>query len=143
MHLFQRAISCSRLRWRAPIRNVACGARGVVPAVLHPCRSGRSCAGRARLFRDGDLFIHATHMNEAAWQLIKTPAGAPRCPPLEWPWPTAPVRMHSTMACARASARTTPRPWLKTCSVMRSAFSFQRLNILQRRMRNEQNVRRF
>ena len=57
-----------------------------VPAVLHIRVESEPFLrlGRAGLFRDGDLFIHATHMNEEAWRLIKDTGGRiSQCPPLE------------------------------------------------------------
>jgi len=122
-------------------------ARGAnVPAVLHIRVESEPFLqlGRAGLFRDGDLFIHATHMNDAAWRLIKDTGGrVSQCPPLE-------MAMGHGYPAIQDALDHGVRPSLSTdhsatvaqdmFGVMRSAFSFQRLNILQRRMRNEQNI---
>jgi cytosine/adenosine deaminase-related metal-dependent hydrolase len=122
-------------------------ARGAnVPAVLHIRVESEPflALGRDGLFRDGDLFIHATHMNEDAWRLIRDTGGrvsamsaardgdGPRlpCDPgRARPWrPSEPQHDHSATVAQ------------DMFGVMRAAFSFQRLNVLQRRMRNEQNI---
>jgi cytosine/adenosine deaminase-related metal-dependent hydrolase len=122
-------------------------ARGAnVPAVLHIRVESEPFLqlGRAGLFRDGDLFIHATHMNETAWRLIKDTGGrVSQCPQLE-------MAMGHGFPAIQDALDHGVRPSLSTdhsatvaqdmFGVMRSAFSFQRLNILQRRMQNEQNV---
>jgi cytosine/adenosine deaminase-related metal-dependent hydrolase len=100
--------------------------------------------GRAGLLRDGDEFIHTTHLNEAAWRLIKDTGGRiSQCPPLE-------MAMGHGFPAIQDALDHGVRPSLSTdhsatvaqdmFGVMRAAFSFQRLNILQRRMRNEQNI---
>ena len=117
-----------------------------VPAVLHIRVESEPFLrlGRARLFRDGDLFIHATHMNEEAWRLIKETGGRiSQCPPLE-------MAMGHGFPAMQDALDHAIRPSLSSdhsatvaqdmFGVMRSAFAFQRLNILQRRMRNEPNV---
>ena len=117
-----------------------------VPAVLHIRVESEPFLqlGRAGLFREGDLFIHATHMNEAAWRLIKDTGGrVSQCPPLE-------MAMAHGFPAIQDALDHGVRPSFSTdhsatvaqdmFGVMRSAFSFQRLNVLQRRMRNEQNV---
>ena len=122
-------------------------ARGAnVPAVLHIRVESEPFLqlGRAGLFRDGDLFIHTTHLNEAAWRLIKDTGGRiSQCPPLE-------MAMGHGFPAIQDALDHGVRPSLSTdhsatvaqdmFGVMRMAFSFQRLNILQRRMRNEQNI---
>jgi len=122
-------------------------ARGAnVPAVLHIRVESEPFLqlGRAGLFRDGDLFIHTTHLNEAAWRLIKDTGGRiSQCPPLE-------MAMGHGFPAIQDAIDHGVRPSLSTdhsatvaqdmFGVMRMAFSFQRLNILQRRMRNEQNI---
>jgi cytosine/adenosine deaminase-related metal-dependent hydrolase len=100
--------------------------------------------GRAGLFRDGDLFIHATHLNGDAWELIKGTGGRiSQCPPLE-------MAMGHGFPAIQEALDHGVRPSFSTdhsatvaqdmFGVMRAAFGFQRLNVLQRRMRNEQNV---
>jgi cytosine/adenosine deaminase-related metal-dependent hydrolase len=100
--------------------------------------------GRAGLSRDGDLFIHTTHLNEAAWGVIKDTGGrVSQCPPLE-------MAMGHGFPAIQDALDHGVRPSLSSdhsatvaqdmFGVMRTAFSFQRLNILQRRMRNEQNI---
>ena len=117
-----------------------------VPAVLHIRVDAEPFLrlGRDGLFRDGDLFIHATHMNEAAWHLIKDTGGrVSQCPPLE-------MAMGHGFPAMQDALDHGVRPSLSSdhsatvaqdmFGVMRSTFTFQRLNVLQRRMRNEQNV---
>ena len=117
-----------------------------VPAVLHIRVDSEPFLrlGRDGLFLDGDLFIHATHMNEDAWRLIKETGGrVSQCPPLE-------MAMGHGFPAMQDALDHAVRPSLSSdhsatvaqdmFGVMRSAFTFQRLNILQRRMRNEQNV---
>ena len=100
--------------------------------------------GRAGLFRAGDMFIHATHMNEDAWRLIKDTGGRiSQSPPLE-------MAMGHGFPALQEALDHGVRPSLSSdhsatvaqdmFGVMRSAFSLQRLFILQRRMRNEQNI---
>jgi cytosine/adenosine deaminase-related metal-dependent hydrolase len=122
-------------------------ARGAgVPAVLHIRVQSEPFLqlGRAGLFRDGDLFIHATHMNEDAWRLIRDTGGrVSQCPPLE-------MAMGHGFPAIQEALDHGVRPSLSSdhsatvaqdmFSVMRSTFSFQRLNILQRQMRGEQNT---
>jgi cytosine/adenosine deaminase-related metal-dependent hydrolase len=122
-------------------------ARGAgVPAILHIRVESEPFLqlGRAGLFRDGDMFIHATHMNEDAWRLIKETGGRiSQSPPLE-------MAMGHGFPAIQEALDHGIRPSLSSdhsatvaqdmFGMMRFAFSFQRLNILQRRMRNEQNV---
>jgi cytosine/adenosine deaminase-related metal-dependent hydrolase len=122
-------------------------ARGAnVPAVLHIRVESEPflALGRDGLFRDGDLFIHATHLNEDAWRLIRDTGGrVSQCPPLE-------MAMGHGFPAIQDALDHGVRPSLSTdhsatvaqdmFGVMRAAFSFQRLNVLQRRMRNEQSV---
>jgi cytosine/adenosine deaminase-related metal-dependent hydrolase len=117
-----------------------------VPAILHIRVDSEPFLqlGRAQLFRDGDMFIHATHMNEDAWRLIRDTGGRiSQSPPLE-------MAMGHGFPAIQVALDHGVRPSLSSdhsatvaqdmFGMMRFAFSFQRLNILQRRMRNEQNV---
>jgi len=117
-----------------------------VPAVLHIRVDSEPFLrlARAGLFREGDQFIHATHMNEEAWQVIKDTGGRiSQSPPLE-------MAMGHGFPSIQEALDHGVRPSLSSdhsatvaqdmFGVMRHAFSLQRLNILQRRMRNEQNV---
>jgi 5-methylthioadenosine/S-adenosylhomocysteine deaminase len=117
-----------------------------VPAVLHIRVDSEPFLrlARAGLFREGDQFIHATHMNEEAWQVIKDTGGRiSQSPPLE-------MAMGHGFPAIQEALDHGVRPSLSSdhsatvaqdmFGVMRHAFSLQRLNILQRRMRNEQNV---
>src|SRR5262249_59911020 len=54
-----------------------------VPAVMHFRVNPEPglALGRAGVLREGDLFIHCTHLNDAAWQMIKDIGGRPP----DWP----------------------------------------------------------
>ncbi len=117
-----------------------------VPAVLHIRVESEPFLrlARAGLFREGDEFIHAAHMNEEAWRAIKDTGGRiSLCPPLE-------MAMGHGFPAIQEALDHGVRPSLSSdhsatvaqdmFGVMRHAFSLQRLFILQRRMRNEQNI---
>src|SRR5207244_4657167 len=67
--------------------NVLAAARTAgVPAVMHYRVNPEPglALGRAGVLREGDLFIHCTHLNDAAWQMIKDIGGRmSMSPPLE------------------------------------------------------------
>jgi cytosine/adenosine deaminase-related metal-dependent hydrolase len=99
---------------------------------------------RAGLLREGDEFIHCTHLNEEAWRLIKDTGGrVSLCPPLE-------MAMGHGMPAIQDALDHGVRPSLSSdhgttvaqdmFSVMRTAFEVQRLFVQQRMRRNEQNL---
>src|SRR5882672_6251136 len=100
--------------------------------------------GRAGVLREGDLFIHCTHLNDAAWQMIKDIGGRiSMSPPLE-------MAMAHGMPAVQDALDRGVRPSLSSdhgttvaqdmFSIMRTTFNLQRLRILQRRRADEQNL---
>jgi len=100
--------------------------------------------GRAGVLREGDLFIHCTHLNDAAWQMIKDIGGRiSMSPPLE-------MAMAHGMPAVQDALDRGVRPSLSSdhgttvaqdmFSIMRTTFNLQRLRVLQRRRANEQNL---
>jgi len=100
--------------------------------------------GRAGVLREGDLFIHTTHLNEAAWQMIKETGGRISMSP------SIEMAMAHGMPATQEALDRGIRPSLSSdhgttvaqdmFSVMRSAFNLQRLHILQRKRNNEQSL---
>jgi cytosine/adenosine deaminase-related metal-dependent hydrolase len=117
-----------------------------VPAVMHFRVNAEPglVLGRAGVLREGDLFIHCTHLNDAAWDMIKGIGGRiSMSPPLE-------MAMAHGMPSVQDALDRGVRPSLSSdhgttvgqdmFSLMRTTFNLQRLRILQRRRANEQNV---
>jgi 5-methylthioadenosine/S-adenosylhomocysteine deaminase len=117
-----------------------------VPAVMHFRVNAEPglALGRAGVLREGDLFIHCTHLNDAAWQMIKEIGGRiSMSPPLE-------MAMAHGMPAVQDALDRGVRPSLSSdhgttvgqdmFSLMRTTFNLQRLRILQRRRANEQNL---
>jgi len=100
--------------------------------------------GRAGVLREGDLFIHTTHLNEAAWQMIKETGGRISMSP------SIEMAMAHGMPATQEALDRGIRPSLSSdhgttvaqdmFSVMRSACSLQRLHILQRKRNNGQSL---
>jgi 5-methylthioadenosine/S-adenosylhomocysteine deaminase len=100
--------------------------------------------GRAGVLREGDLFIHTTHLNEAAWHMIKETGGRISMSP------SIEMAMAHGMPATQEALDRGIRPSLSSdhgttvaqdmFSVMRSAFNLQRLHILQRKRNNEQSL---
>jgi cytosine/adenosine deaminase-related metal-dependent hydrolase len=99
---------------------------------------------RAGLLREGDEFIHCTHLNEEAWRVIKDTGGrVSLCPPLE-------MAMGHGMPAIQDALDHGVRPSLSSdhgttvgqdmFTVMRTAFEVQRLFVQQRMRRNEPNL---
>jgi 5-methylthioadenosine/S-adenosylhomocysteine deaminase len=100
--------------------------------------------GHASLLRPGDEFIHCTHLNEAAWQLIKQSGGfTSHSPHVE-------MAMAHGMPSIQDALDHGLRPSL-SCDhaatvgqdmfgMMRTTFYLQRLFVLQRRRNGEQNT---
>jgi 5-methylthioadenosine/S-adenosylhomocysteine deaminase len=100
--------------------------------------------GRADLLRAGDEFIHCTHLNDAAWRLIKdSGCRTSHSPPLE-------MAMAHGMPSIQDALDHGLRPSLSSdhaatvgqdmFGMMRTAFELQRLFILQRRRNGETNT---
>jgi len=117
-----------------------------VPAVMHFRVNPEPglALGRAGVLREGDLFIHCTHLNDAAWQMIKDIGGRiSMSPPLE-------MAMAHGMPAVQDALDRGVRPSLSSdhgttvaqdmFSIMRTTFNLQRLRILQRRRANEPDL---
>jgi cytosine/adenosine deaminase-related metal-dependent hydrolase len=100
--------------------------------------------GRAGLLKPGDEYIHCTHLSDAAWKLIKDTGGnVSLSPPIE-------MAMGHGMPGIQDALDHGIRPSLSSdvdvtmaqdpFTVMRSAFTLQRLNLLQRARKNEPNL---
>ena len=125
---------------------VAAAREAGVPAVMHYRVNPAPglALGRAGVLREGDLFIHCTHLNDAAWQMIKDIGGRiSMSPPLE-------MAMAHGMPATQDALDRGIRPSLSSdhgttvaqdfFSLMRTTFNLQRLRILQRRREGEQNT---
>jgi cytosine/adenosine deaminase-related metal-dependent hydrolase len=100
--------------------------------------------GRAGLLRPGDEYIHCTHLNDAAWRLIKDSGGrTSHSPPLEMAMahgmPSIQDALDHGMRCSLSSdhSATVAQDMF---GIMRTAFNLQRLFILQRKRNGEQNL---
>lgn len=117
-----------------------------VPAVMHyrvnPA-PGLALA-KAGVLREGDLFIHCTHLNDEAWRMIKDIGGRiSMSPPLE-------MAMAHGMPSVQDALDRGIRPSLSSdhgttvaqdCfSMMRTTFNLQRLRVLQRRRDGEKDT---
>ncbi|MEA2845659.1 MAG: 5-methylthioadenosine/S-adenosylhomocysteine deaminase [Rhodospirillaceae bacterium] len=100
--------------------------------------------GRAGLLRPGDEYIHCTHLNDETWRLIKDSGGhVSLAPPLE-------MAMAHGMPAIQEALDHGMRPSLGSdhsatvaqdmFGLMRTTFNLQRLHILQRVRRGEQNL---
>ncbi len=117
-----------------------------VPAVMHYRVNPEPglALGRAGGLREGDLFIHCTHLNDAAWQMIKDIGGRmSMSPPLE-------MAMAHGMPAIQDALDRGVRPSLSSdhgttvaqdfFGIMRTTFNLQRLRVLQRARSGEQNL---
>jgi len=117
-----------------------------VPAVMHFRVNAEPglALGHAGVLREGDLFIHCTHLNDAAWDMIKGIGGRiSMSPPLE-------MAMAHGMPAVQDALDRGIRPSLSSdhgttvgqdmFSLMRTTFDLQRLRILQRKRTGEQNL---
>jgi len=120
----------------------AAGLRAVLHIRLNP--EPLLALGRAGLLRPGDEFIHCAHLNDEAWRLIKDSGGrTSHSPPLE-------MAMGHGMPAIQDALDHGMRPSLSSdhsatvaqdmFGIMRAAFDLQRLSILQRVRRGEQNL---
>lgn len=118
------------------------GLRAIVHIRLNP--QPLLALGHAGLIRPGDEFIHCTHLNEAAWRLIKESGGfTSHSPHVE-------MAMAHGMPSIQDALDHGLRPSL-SCDhaatvgqdmfgMMRTAFYLQRLFVLQRRRNGELNT---
>ena len=125
---------------------VAAAREAGVPAVMHFRVNPEPglALGRAGVLRGGDLFIHCTHLNDAAWQMITGIGGRiSMSPPLE-------MAMAHGMPAIQDALDRGIRPSLSSdhgttvgqdmFSLMRTTFNLQRLRILQRKRSGEANL---
>jgi 5-methylthioadenosine/S-adenosylhomocysteine deaminase len=125
---------------------LAAAREATVPAVMHyrvnPA-PGLTLA-KAGVLREGDLFIHCTHLNDEAWMMIKETGGRISIsPPVE-------MAMAHGMPAVQDALDRGIRPSLSSdhgttvgqdCfSMMRTTFNLQRLRVLQRRRGGETNA---
>jgi cytosine/adenosine deaminase-related metal-dependent hydrolase len=119
-----------------------------VPTVSHGVNNGTERAlfelGRAGLLRPGDEYIHCTHLSGEAWRLIKDTGGhVSLAPPIE-------MAMGHGMPGIQDALDHGIRPSLSSdvdvtmaqdpFTVMRAAFTLQRLNLLQRARNGAANL---
>jgi cytosine/adenosine deaminase-related metal-dependent hydrolase len=99
---------------------------------------------RAGLLREGDVYIHCNHLSDAAWRLIKDTGGhVSTAVPIE-------MAMGHGMPPIQDALDHGIRPSLSSdvdatmaqdpFTIMRAAFTLQRLNVLQRKRAKEPNL---
>jgi 5-methylthioadenosine/S-adenosylhomocysteine deaminase len=100
--------------------------------------------GRAGLLRPGDEYIHCTHLNEAAWRLIKDSGGRiSHSPPLEMAMAHGMPSIQDALDHGMRSSLSSDHSATVAqdmFGVMRTTFNLQRLFILQRKRNGEQNL---
>lgn len=100
--------------------------------------------GRAGLMRPGDEYIHCTHLNDAAWQMIKDTGGrTSHSPCIEMAMGHGMPSIQDALDHGLRPSLSSDHP--KTVAqdmfgMMRAAFDLQRLFILQRARTGEQNL---
>jgi 5-methylthioadenosine/S-adenosylhomocysteine deaminase len=117
-----------------------------VPAVLHLRNASAPFIelGRAGLLREGDEYIHCNGLTPEAWRLIRDTGGhVSICAAID-------MAMGHGMPAVQAAIDHGVRPSLSSdhgvtiapdfFSVMRTTFTFQRLQIFERRRRGERGV---
>jgi 5-methylthioadenosine/S-adenosylhomocysteine deaminase len=117
-----------------------------VPAVLHMRNNseGLLALGRAGLLRPGDEYVHCTNLSGDAWRLIKDTGGhVSLCPQIE-------MSMGHGMPAIQDALDHGLRPSLSSdhsvtiasdlFSVMRTVFTFQRMQIFARARTGAQNL---
>jgi 5-methylthioadenosine/S-adenosylhomocysteine deaminase len=100
--------------------------------------------GRAGLLRPGDEFIHCTHLTPEAWAAIRDSGGrTSHCPPLEMAmghgYPAIQDALDHGMRPSLSSdhSATVAQDMF---GIMRAGFDLQRLGVLQRAMRKEEDL---
>jgi 5-methylthioadenosine/S-adenosylhomocysteine deaminase len=117
-----------------------------VPAVLHMRNNseGVLALGRAGLLRPGNEYIHCTNLSDDAWRLIKDTGGhVSLCPQIE-------MSMGHGMPAVQDALDHDLRPSLSSdhgvtiasdfFTVMRTVFTFQRMQIFARARNGAQNL---
>jgi len=128
------------------VKVLAAAREAQVPAVMHYRVNPAPglALGKAGVLREGDLFIHCTHLNDEAWRMIKDIGGRiSMSPPLE-------MAMAHGMPSVQDALDRGIRPSLSSdhgttvaqdCfSMMRTTFNLQRLRVLQRRREGEKDT---
>jgi cytosine/adenosine deaminase-related metal-dependent hydrolase len=128
------------------VKVLAAAREAGVPAVMHYRVNPEPglALGRASVLREGDLFIHTTHLNEPAWQMIKDIGGRISMSP------SIEMAMAHGMPATQEALDRGIRPSLSSdhgttvaqdmFSIMRTTFKLQHLLLLQRKRNNEQNL---
>jgi cytosine/adenosine deaminase-related metal-dependent hydrolase len=100
--------------------------------------------GRAGLLRPGDEYIHCTHLNDAAWRLIKDSGGRiSHSPPLEMAMAHGMPSIQDALDHGMRSSLSSDHSATVAqdmFGMMRTVFNLQRLFILQRKRNGEQNL---
>jgi cytosine/adenosine deaminase-related metal-dependent hydrolase len=119
-----------------------------VPAVSHGVNNNTEPAlfalGRAGLLKPGDEYIHCTHMSDAAWKLIKDTGGhVSLAVPIEMAMghglpPIQDALDHGVRPSLSSDVDVTMAQ--DPFTVMRAAFTLQRLGVLQRARGGAQNL---
>ena len=117
-----------------------------VPAVLHMRNDSAKLLelGRAALLRPGDAYIHCTNLTDAAWHLIRDSGGrVSLCPQIE-------MAMGHGMPAVQQALDMGMRPSLSSdhgvsiaqdfFTIMRTVFTFQRMQIFARRRAGDASV---
>jgi 5-methylthioadenosine/S-adenosylhomocysteine deaminase len=117
-----------------------------VPAVLHMRNdsNGLAALGRAGLLRPGDEYIHCTHLDDAAWRLMRDTGGrVSLCPQIE-------MSMGHGMPAIQQALDHGFRPSLSSdhgdsfaqdfFTVMRQVFTFQRSQVFARARNGERGL---
>jgi 5-methylthioadenosine/S-adenosylhomocysteine deaminase len=128
------------------VKVLAAAREAQVPAVMHYRVNPAPglALGKAGVLREGDLFIHCTHLNDDAWRMIKDTGGrVSMSPPLE-------MAMAHGMPSVQDALDRGIRPSLSSdhgttvaqdCfSMMRTTFNLQRLRVLQRQRGGEKDT---
>jgi 5-methylthioadenosine/S-adenosylhomocysteine deaminase len=119
-----------------------------VPTVSHGVNNATEptlfALGRAGLLKPGDEYIHCTHMSDAAWKLIKDTGGhVSLAVPIEMAMghglpPIQDALDHGIRPSLSSDVDVTMAQ--DSFTVMRAAFTLQRLGVLQRARASEQNL---
>jgi 5-methylthioadenosine/S-adenosylhomocysteine deaminase len=120
------------------------GVRMVSHGVADRTERALAALAEAKLLRPGDEYIHCTQLSDASWRLIKDSGGrVSLAPPIE-------MAMGHGMPGIQDALDHGIRPSLSSdvdvtmaqdpFTVMRAAFTLQRLNVLQRARKGEQNL---
>ena len=119
-----------------------------VPAVLHIVGNDLSeqfmALGRAGLLRPGDEYIHCIGINDAAWRMIADTGGhVSICAPIDMAMGHGLPMIQEALdhgLCPSLSSDHACTIAQDAFTVMRSTFTFQRMQLLQRGRNGQQNL---